>query len=120
MTIGLLTILAGPTCPSLILIDDVEQGLHPWAQRQLITVLKRLLEERPELQIVLTTHSPYVVDEVEASDVWVLAADAAGKTGARRLTDVPDAEKALEVLTPGELWSAQGEDWVHDVAGGDG
>lgn len=119
LTIGLLTILASPTCPDLILLDDVEQGLHPRAQRELVGALKQFLEERPDLQIVLTTHSPYVVDEVDASDVWVLAANAAGRTRARRLTEVPDAKKALEVLTTGELWAAEGEDWVHEAAGGD-
>lgn len=115
LVIGLLTILASPTCPNLILLDDVEQGLHPRAQRELIGVLKQLLEERPELQIALTTHSPYVVDEVDASDVWVLAANAAGETKVRRLTEAPDAKKALEVLTTGELWDAEGEDWVHEA-----
>ncbi len=112
LTIGILTILASPSCPNLILLDDIEQGLHPKAQRELVGVLKRLLEERPELQIVATTHSPYVVDELDAKDVWVLAANQDGETSARHLSDHPDAEKALEVLTTGEFLSAEGEDWV--------
>ncbi len=119
LTIGLLTILTGPSCPYLILLDDIEQGLHPKAQRELVGVLKRLLEKRPELQIVATTHSPYVVDELDASDVWVLAANPAGETTARRLSDHPDAKKALEVLTTGEFLSAEGEDWVLEATPAD-
>lgn len=111
LAIGLLTILAGSSCPDLVLVDDIERGLHPQAQRRLIDVLKEILEERPELQIILTTHSPYVVDKLDASDVWVLAADPAGDTTARRLADHADAEKALKVLMAGELPDAEGESW---------
>lgn len=63
-------------------------------------------------QIVLTSHSPYIVDELEADEVWLLATDEEGVAQARRLSDHPDAERALEVLTTGEFWSAEGEDWV--------
>lgn len=120
LTIGLLTILESSSCPNLILLDDIEQGLHPKAQRELVSVLKRLLEERSELQIVATTHSPYVVDELDASDVWILAANQDGETKARRLSDHPDAKKALEVLTTGEFLSAEGEDWVLEARHADG
>jgi predicted ATPase len=47
----------------LILIDEVETSLHPRAQRRLIRDLAERCRER-ELQIVLTTHSPYVLDEL--------------------------------------------------------
>ncbi|HEV3457261.1 MAG TPA: AAA family ATPase [Thermoanaerobaculia bacterium] len=48
---------------SLVLIDEVETSLHPRAQRRLIRDLADLCRER-ELQIVLTTHSPYVLEEL--------------------------------------------------------
>jgi predicted ATPase len=48
---------------SIVLIDEVESSLHPRFQRRLMRDLARLALER-ELQIVLTTHSPYVLDEL--------------------------------------------------------
>jgi predicted ATPase len=48
---------------SLVLIDEVESSLHPRAQRRLIHELARIAREK-ELQIVLTTHSPYVLEEL--------------------------------------------------------
>jgi predicted ATPase len=48
---------------SLVLIDEVESSLHPRAQRRLIRDLAERCRER-ELQVVLTTHSPYVLDEL--------------------------------------------------------
>lgn len=47
----------------LILIDEVESSLHPRAQRRLIRDLANVARER-ELQIILTTHSPYVLEEL--------------------------------------------------------
>jgi predicted ATPase len=48
---------------SLVLIDEVESSLHPRAQRRLIRDLAQMARER-QLQIVLTTHSPYVLEEL--------------------------------------------------------
>jgi predicted ATPase len=48
---------------SLMLIDEVETSLHPRAQRRLIRDLAELCRQR-ELQIILTTHSPYILEEL--------------------------------------------------------
>ena len=114
LILGLLTVLVSPNRPNLILLDDIEQGLHPKAQRDLIRLIIDLTK-KPEyqyLQIVLTTHSPYIIDEVEPSDIWLLNDVTNGKIDACPLIKYPDAEKALQVLTAGELWSSIGEEWV--------
>lgn len=48
---------------SLVLIDEIETSLHPRSQRRLIRDLAERCRER-ELQIILSTHSPYVLDEL--------------------------------------------------------
>lgn len=48
---------------ALVLIDEVEAGLHPWVQQLLMLQLQRLALRRG-LQIVVTTHSPVVLDTV--------------------------------------------------------
>ena len=48
---------------SLILIDEVEAGLHPFAQKRLMLELQQLAL-RNDLQIIVTTHSPVVLDSV--------------------------------------------------------
>lgn len=47
----------------LVLIDEFESSLHPRAQRRLIRDLAERCRDR-EVQIVLTTHSPYVLEEL--------------------------------------------------------
>ena len=48
---------------SLVLIDEIESSLHPRAQRRLIRDLAERCRER-EIQIILSTHSPYVLEEL--------------------------------------------------------
>lgn len=114
LTLGLLTVLMNPKQPNLVLLDDIEQGLHPKAQRELITVFKQIIQANPNLQIIFTTHSPYIIDELEPSQVHVLSNSKAGFTHAKRLDEHPDAEWAKQTLTTGEFWNAEGEDWVVD------
>ena len=47
----------------LVLIDEIESSLHPRAQRRLIRDLAAAARTR-ECQIILTTHSPYVLEEL--------------------------------------------------------
>ncbi len=112
LTVGLLTLLHS-SAPDvrLFLLDDVEQGLHPLAQRKLMQILKEFAQQH-DRQIILTTHSPYIVDELDANDVWVMATDNAGISHCKRLSDHPNIDYALSVLTTGEIWGAEGEEWV--------
>ncbi len=41
-----------------------------------------------------------------------MALDQEGISHVKRLSDHPDAERALQVLTTGEFLGAEGEDWV--------
>ena len=99
-----------------VLLDDIESGLHPSAQRDLVRQLRCLQETRPELQIIFSSHSPYIIDEMPPEDVWLFAPDKEGIAHCAKLSDHPDAKRALEVLTTGEFWSAEGESWVLDRA----
>jgi predicted ATPase len=114
LTLGLLTVLMNPKQPNLVLLDDIEQGLHPKAQRELITVFKQIIQANPNLQIIFTTHSPYIIDELQPSQVHVLSNSKAGFTHVKRLDEHPDAAWAKQTLTTGEFWNAEGEDWVVD------
>jgi len=46
---------------SLVLIEEIELGLHPKAQKALIEALIKIVKEK-KLQLVFTTHSPYIFD----------------------------------------------------------
>ncbi len=112
LALGLLSVLMSPQQPKIVLLDDVEQGLHPKAQRELMQVFKEIIQAYPDLQIIFTTHSPYIIDALESSQVHVLSTGTDGFTQTQRLDQHPDAEWAKQTLTTGEFWDAEGEDWV--------
>ena len=61
--------------PAILLIDEIENHLHPTWQRR---VIPALLEHFPGLQIFATTHSPFVVAGLKAGQVHMLSRDANG------------------------------------------
>ncbi len=48
---------------ALVLIDEIEIGLHPFTQSQLMLELQRIAL-RNKLQIIVTTHSPVILETV--------------------------------------------------------
>lgn len=48
---------------SLLVIDEVENSLHPQAQRRFVRYLLKLARQR-KVQIILSTHSPFVLEEL--------------------------------------------------------
>ncbi len=54
--------------PGLLLIDEVENQLHPKWQKRLIPTI---LEIFPNLQIIATTHSPFIISSVPNARLFV-------------------------------------------------
>src|SRR5262249_12265264 len=113
ITLALLTILHGPQRPGVLLLEDFDQSLHPRAQMELVRLVKRLLAAVDDLQIVVTTHSPYVLDELDPSEIHAFALREDGTVASRRLSEHPEAERMKGSLTTGQLWTLDPElDWV--------
>jgi predicted ATPase len=111
IALGILAALHGPARAQIVLIDDLERGLHPKAQRDLVGGIRAALDMAPDTQVVATTHSPYLVDALEPDEVVVLGRGRDGVIAAKRLSDHPKA-RLLDALTTGEFWTAEGEEWV--------
>lgn len=54
--------------PGLLMIDEAENHLHPKWQK---TFLNSILSIFPNLQLIVTTHSPFIVSSVENARVYV-------------------------------------------------
>ena len=99
--IALATLLLQPESlrPSVILLDEPELGLHPYA----ITMLASLLKQAAaQTQIILATQSPFLLDHFEPEDVLV-ADRVNGQTQLRRL-DTPSLKTWLQDYSLGQLW----------------
>lgn len=79
----------------VVIIDEVENHLHPTMQRQ---ILPNLIKAFPNARFVVSTHSPLIVGSVQESNVYVLRYDDDGKIVSKELDLVNQAKTATEIL----------------------
>lgn len=88
---------------TLMLIDDLDRALHPTAQRELVKMLRATVA-MGHLEIICTTHSPYILSEFDYEQVRVLK-EVDGASRCMSLADGPEASRWMKELDAGEYWS---------------
>lgn len=108
--LAFLTALYQEDTPSIICFEEIENGVHPWLLHKMIELLKLVSTEgitgKP-VQVLITTHSPTLLNYVEPHQVRAVELDNEGKTQVHKLpTDSVRFQKALEAYdgSLGELW----------------
>ncbi|MBM4305844.1 MAG: chromosome segregation protein SMC [Deltaproteobacteria bacterium] len=85
--------------PSVILVDEPELGLHPYA----ITMLASLVKQASQVtQVILSTQSPLLLDHFKPEDV--LVADCVEEGTQFTRLDPTRLETWLETYSLGQLW----------------
>ncbi|MET1124956.1 MAG: AAA family ATPase [Archaeoglobaceae archaeon] len=86
--------------PSLLIIDEIENSLHPKTLEKLLDELKS-----SDTTVIVTTHSPVVVDMTEPEDL-VIVEKFAGETKFRRIKNPEEIKKKLREagITFSEGW----------------
>ena len=97
--ICLATLLLQPQPPALILLDEPELGLHPFAIKLLAEMLGAASKR---VQVILATQSVTLLDQFEPGDVIVAENDGL-KTHFNRL-EADQLKHWLEEFSLGELW----------------
>lgn len=52
----------------VLLIDEIENHLHPKWQKRIVNIIQKYF---PRLQLIMTTHSPFVISSVENPKIYV-------------------------------------------------
>lgn len=81
--------------PGLLLLDEIDAYLHPSWQRRLLPALKQAL---PHTQIIVTSHSPFVISSCSGSVVHVLKSDSEGRAYAEKPVEAPIGESITATL----------------------
>jgi predicted ATPase len=97
--ISLATVLLQPNPPSIILLDEPELGLHPYA----LTLLAGLIQKASKrTQVIVSTQSAALIDHFEPEDIVVVERHN-GESIFKRLNKA-DFKVWLEDYSLGELW----------------
>lgn len=99
-TLKHLAYITGVTLPesSLVCFEEPENFIHPYLLKLLVEVLRK-----SEKQIILSTHSPYLVNFVEPEEVIVVEKEE-GETSLRKEKEPEKLREVLKELGLGELW----------------
>jgi predicted ATPase len=93
--------------PKLILLEEPERGVYPKKLEELIQALKKWVEAAGETapQIVMATHSPYVISFFQPEQVTFLSRAKGGGVRARPLRYAPHIyDRLAGGFYLGELW----------------
>jgi len=110
LVLAYLAILYLPHPPRLLLLEELESGIHPARLKQVVQIIRDIAAAQQHTQILLTTHSPYAVDHFEPSEVSLCQKLDDGSIAVRRLSESKTVREQLDVFSLGEIWSAEGED----------
>jgi predicted ATPase len=95
----------GDTRSSVVLFDEPEISLHPWA----IAVFAKAVNAAARdwnRQVLIATHSPVLISQFDPKEI--LAAEVThGQTAVRRLSNIHEVDDLLQQYAAGSLYEAQ-------------
>lgn len=94
-------VAAQPRGQPMLFLEEPERGLHPCRIRQLMGEL-RVLSQRT--RILLVTHSPLVINELEPHEVTIVTRDRERGTMCTSMAKTKHFEERAEIYALGELW----------------
>jgi len=101
--IGILTALLTRPEGSLIVIEEIDNGLHPSRAELLVRTLREIGTKR-NIDLLITTHNPALLDALGPEIVpFVVVAHRDSETGESKLTQLEDIENLPKLLASGTL-----------------
>jgi predicted ATPase len=112
LVLAYLAVLHLPQPPRVLLVEEPENGIHPKRLRDVLGVLREFIQQQTHTQVVLTTHSPYMLDLFKPEEVTLCTMQDNGEVKTTRLSESPAVTNQTDVFTLGEIWTAEGDDAI--------
>jgi predicted ATPase len=96
---------------SMVLLDEIEDGINPYLTEKIILLLREFVLKSGR-QLILTTHSPVMLNDFKPEEIVFLWKDKNGSVHARNFFDTKKMREALDFLNPGEIWENYGRDTI--------
>lgn len=121
--LALLCIINQPNPPKLLLLEEPEKGIHPRRIAEIINFIFGLVDDK-DIQVIMTTHSPAVVDMFKdmPESVFIFDKDDEGATHVKNLQkDIidPETDESKRLgFDPPRYLDGLGEAWKVGFLGG--
>lgn len=102
--LALLAVLRHPFPPSLLVIEEIENGLDPRAIHLIVEEIRNVVQSG-KIQIILTTHSPYLLDLLTLSQIIIVERDEKGSPVFTRPGDDATLQEWTKKFAPGQLYT---------------
>lgn len=102
--LALLALLRHPKPPPLIVVEEIENGLDPRSIHLIVEEIRNAVLDGTT-QVVLTTHSPYLLDLLTLDHLVLVERDGEGHPVFRRPADDGSLAKWAEDFAPGKLYT---------------
>ena len=90
----------------LILFDEPETSLHPYAISVFADAVKQATKEWNK-QVFIATHSPVLISQFEPEDILATELEESGQTVLTRVSEMDDIKDLLEEYAVGSLYMAE-------------
>jgi predicted ATPase len=100
-----------PINHGMILLDEIEDGINPYLTEKVVNLIFGILKNMNR-QIIVTTHSPIVLDFVNPDEVVFMWKSATGASQCEKLFKPENMRESLGFLNPGEVWYNYGKDEI--------
>ncbi|MFB3894436.1 MAG: AAA family ATPase, partial [Phycisphaerae bacterium] len=117
LALAFLVLRHWPDPSRILLVEEPENGVHYSKLKDIVALLREMCEKQ-KVQIIVTTHSPYLLDLVEPEDVRVFSKDREGAVHAAKLSDFPEVEAMKKHFMSGEIWTTFDEAEIVEKARG--
>jgi predicted ATPase len=105
MLLLLTALFSEGTRDAIILFDEPEISLHPWALAVLAKAIK-LAAEQWNKQVFVATHSPVLVSQFDAEHILAMEIEE-GRSRPKRLSQMERIKDLLEEYGAGSLYMAE-------------
>jgi predicted ATPase len=102
--LALLALLRHPNPPSLIVVEEIENGLDPRSIHLLVEEIRNAVLDGTT-QVVLTTHSPYLLDLLTLEHLILVERDAKGQPCFLHPSDNENLQRWATKFAPGKLYT---------------
>jgi predicted ATPase len=107
--LALLCLAHDPHPPGLICLEEADRGVHPRLLREVRDACYRLSHPLPDtrapVQVIATTHSPYLLDQFRDHPEEIVLAHKLGKAATfERLAERADLLELMKEANLGDLW----------------